>query len=87
MMTWIFNNTNGNVLVAVLIHAMANSANSLFWCCGSSIWHRTGVWWLVAILIVILFGPKNLVRQCLRQKQWEDKDEFSLYPFKDHHIK
>lgn len=63
MMTWIFNNTNGNVLVAVLFHAMANAAGSLFWCCGSSAWHRTGVWLIAVILIVVIFGRKKLIRK------------------------
>ena len=70
MMTWIFNNTNGNVLAAVLFHAMANAASSLFWCCGSSIWHRDGVWWLVTIIIVMIFGSKNLVRQPQEEERY-----------------
>ena len=63
MMTWIFNNTNGNVLVAVLFHAMANAVHGLIWCCGSSVWHRNGVWLIAAILIVLVFGPKNFVQK------------------------
>lgn len=63
MMTWIFNNTKGSVLAAILFHGSANSAGDLIWCCGSSAWHYSGVYLLVAILIVLIFGPRNLVRQ------------------------
>lgn len=62
LMTWIFNNTNGSVLAAILFHGMGNSVGDLIWCCGSSALHYYGVELLAAILIVILFGPKSLVR-------------------------
>jgi hypothetical protein len=62
-MTWIFNNTNGSVLAAILFHGMANSVGDLIWCCGSSAWPLYGVELAAVILIVIIFGPKNLVRQ------------------------
>ena len=58
--TWIFNNTKGSVLAVALFHAMANT--QIFWCCGSSIWSLYGVYLLAAVLIVIVFNPKNLVK-------------------------
>jgi len=58
--TWIFNNTKGSVLAAALLHAMANT--KIFWCCGSSIWHSYGVLLFMIVLIVFVFGAKNLVR-------------------------
>ena len=63
LMTWIFNNTNGSVLAAILFHSMANSVGDLIWCCGSSAWPFYGLELAAVILIVIIFGPKNLVRQ------------------------
>ena len=60
--TWIFNNTNGSLLAAVLFHAMSNATPELIWCC-TSYWHYIGVELLMAILIVIIFSPKNLVRR------------------------
>jgi uncharacterized protein len=61
--TWIFNNTNGSILAVVLFHAMANSASEIVWCCGPSPWYFYGVYLLAGLLIVIIFGPRNLVRQ------------------------
>jgi membrane protease YdiL (CAAX protease family) len=63
LMTWIFNNTKGSVLAAILFHSMANSVGDLIWCCGSSVWPFYGLELAAVILIVIIFGPKNLVRQ------------------------
>jgi membrane protease YdiL (CAAX protease family) len=61
-MTWIFNNTNGSILAAILFHAMWNSAVVLFFCCGGP-WRWDALLLIVVILIVIVFAPKNLVRQ------------------------
>lgn len=62
MMTWIFNNTNGSVLAAMVFHGSANATGgSLFWCCGSSVWHYYGVEVAAAVLLVAVFGPKTLV--------------------------
>jgi hypothetical protein len=60
-MTWIFNNTNGSILAAVLFHGMANSVDALFLYSGSE-WCYNGVRLLVVILIVVVFGSKNLIR-------------------------
>ena len=60
--TWVFNNTNGSILAVVLFHAMANSSPDIVWCC-SSPWYFYGVYLLAGILIVIIFGPRTLVRQ------------------------
>jgi membrane protease YdiL (CAAX protease family) len=62
LMTWIFNNTNGSVLAVILFHGIANSVGDLIWCCGSSVWHFYGVELLAVIIILIIFGAKNLVR-------------------------
>jgi membrane protease YdiL (CAAX protease family) len=61
--TWIFNNTNGSVLAVVLFHAA--TTNGLIDCC-SVPWGMeliVGVTLLAAILIVAVFGPKDLVRR------------------------
>jgi membrane protease YdiL (CAAX protease family) len=54
---WIFNNTNGNVLAMVLFHATTEL--SLF----AVDYTYFGILLVAAILIVVIFGAKNLVRQ------------------------
>ena len=61
--TWVFNNTNVSILAVVLFHAMANSSGEIVWCCGSSPWYFYGVYLFAGILIVIIFGPRTLVRR------------------------
>jgi len=64
MMTWIFNNTNGSVLAVMVFHGSANATGgSLFWCCGSSLWHYRGVEVVAAVLLIAIFGPTELVRR------------------------
>jgi membrane protease YdiL (CAAX protease family) len=63
LMTWIFNNTNGSVLAAVLFHTMMNTGIIGM----GSVWYYQGVLLLAVILIVIIFGPRNLVRQRLKE--------------------
>jgi len=64
LMTWIFNNTNGSILAAVLFHAMMNTG---FIVIGSSIWQYLGVLLLAVLLIMIIFGPRNMVRQQIKE--------------------
>jgi len=60
--TWVFNNTNGSILAVAIFHAMVNTSGDILWCCGPSPWHLYGVYLLAGILIVIIFGQKNLMR-------------------------
>jgi hypothetical protein len=57
-MTWIFNNTRGSVLAASLLHGMANTG--IFWF--QLDWRYYVIELIAVILIVIIFGQKNLVR-------------------------
>jgi membrane protease YdiL (CAAX protease family) len=59
LMTWVFNNTKGSVLSAVLIHAMANTG--IIWALMD--WRYYGIELLAVILIVIIFGSRNLAKQ------------------------
>ncbi len=61
--TWVFNNTNGSILAVVLFHAMANSSGEIVWSGGSSPWFFYGVSLVAGILIVIIFGPRTLMRR------------------------
>lgn len=57
--TWIFNNTKGNILALVLFHASTSYGGFV----NLDIWTYIGVMLIAAILIVVIFDPKNLVRQ------------------------
>lgn len=59
--TWIFNNTNGNLLAAMLFHGMGNTQSDIIWCC-SSLAHIYWVYGLAALLVVVIFGPNTLTR-------------------------
>jgi len=59
VITWIFNNTKGSVLAVSLFHGMINTGT--FWF--HMDWRFYVIELLVVILIVIIFGPKNMVRQ------------------------
>lgn len=59
LITWIFNNTHGSVLAASLFHGMINTGT--FWF--QLDWRFYVIELLAVILIVIIFGPKTLVRQ------------------------
>jgi membrane protease YdiL (CAAX protease family) len=56
--TWIYNNTNGNILAVVLFHATTNYG--IF---ALNIWVYNGLLLITAILIVAIFGSKDLVMQ------------------------
>ena len=58
LMTWIFNNTKGSVLAVSLFHGMVNTGT--FWF--QLDWRYYVIGLLAVILVVIFFGPRDLVR-------------------------
>ena len=65
--TWIFNNTKGSVLAAVIFHATMNSSIVIL-PTYASLWYYYGILLLATILIGTIFGPKNFVRQQPEEK-------------------
>jgi uncharacterized protein len=61
--TWIFNNTKGSVLAAALLHASSNTAIIVL----TSLWHYYIVLGLTVLLIVLIYGPKDLVRNAVEK--------------------
>ena len=60
---WLFNNTRGSILGPILAHTMSNSIGALIGIPDSFFTYLNWILLLAVILVVILFGAKNLVRQ------------------------
>lgn len=60
--TWLFNNSKGSVLIAALFHATANYSMFIL-PTQASLWYYMAIMLLTIILIVRVFGSKNLVRK------------------------
>ena len=71
--TWVFNNTNGSVLIAMLMHNMHNVISGYFSAMFSGAdWVRQGwllvaLWCAVAAIVVVVNGPEHLSRKYTRQ--------------------
>lgn len=66
VMTWLFNNTQGSLLIAYLYHAAVNTWTSEIF--RSTSIDGTLLTVAVAVLVVIIFGPARLIRKPLRQQ-------------------
>ena len=73
VLTWVFNNTNGSVLIAMLMHNMHNVSGGYFSAMFSGAdWVRQGwllvaLWCAVAAIVVVVNGPEHLSRKYTRQ--------------------
>jgi uncharacterized protein len=67
LQTWFFNNTKGSVLAAALFHATMNASFIILPTLDSG-WYYFGLLFLAIILIVVIFGPKNFVREPAKDK-------------------
>jgi len=54
---WLFNNTRGSLLFITLFHAMSNTVGTFLG------WENIAVSYLVAAVLVLVFGARNLSRQ------------------------
>jgi uncharacterized protein len=73
VLTWVFNNTNGSVLIAMLMHNIHNVIGGYFSAMFSGAdWVRQGwllvaLWCAVAAIVVVVNGPEHLSRKYTRQ--------------------
>src|SRR5215211_3828074 len=73
---WLFNNANGSVLIVMLFHNMNNSFSSGFvgqmFSGADSVnqaWLRLALWCVVAIVVVVVYGPQHLSRKHRKQEE------------------
>ena len=75
VLTWVFNNSNGSVLIVMLLHAMNNTISGSFFSPMFSgadsvrqSWLLAALWWAVAIVVVVATGPEQLSRKHSKQE-------------------
>jgi uncharacterized protein len=75
--TWLFNNSRGSVLLAMLMHAMNNTISGSFFgpmfSGADSVrqgWFYAALWCAVAVVLIVVYGPQHLSRT--HHKQEED---------------
>ena len=81
---WVFSNASGSVLIVMLMHAMNNTISGNFFgpmfSGADSVrqsWLLAAVWCVVAIVVVIVAGPKHLSR---KHKKQEEREEGAAQP-------
>ncbi len=77
---WVFNNTNGSVLILMVMHAMNNTISGSFISpmfsgadSARQAWLFAALWCAVAIVVVVWAGPKHLSREHRKQEEGAEK--------------
>jgi uncharacterized protein len=72
---WLFNNTLGSVLLAMMMHAMSNTIGGSFasqmFSGADSVnlaWLRGALWCVVAIVLILVYGSQHLSRKHHKQE-------------------
>ena len=61
--TWVYNHTRGSLLIAFLLHWSCNVGPNMFQVAqGNPFLLQVALWWVVALVIVAVYGPRRLVR-------------------------
>ncbi len=76
LLTWIFNNTKGSILLAILFHAANNITYNVLPKLFPEV-HAVGIWntivpWMVVLLVIIYFGPTHLSKNPKNMPQWSN---------------
>src|SRR5829696_6869726 len=73
--TWVFNNTRGSVLLAMLMHATNNTISGGFFGpmfsgadSARDAWLFAALWCATAVVVVIVYGPQHLSREHRKQE-------------------
>jgi uncharacterized protein len=76
---WLYNNTRGSVLLAMLMHTMSNTISGEFVSqmfsgtdSVNQAWLRGALWCVVALVVVIVAGPAHLSRKHHKQEEREE---------------
>jgi uncharacterized protein len=75
VISWVYNNTQGSVLLAVLIHTSHNAIEGFFGGMFSGedlvrlYWMLAGVWIVAAVVVIIVSGPADLSRRYRKQEE------------------
>ena len=84
---WVFNNTNGSVLILMLMHAMNNTISGSFispmFSGTDSVrqaWLFAALWCAVAIVVVVVYGPQHLSRKHRKQEEVAEKPSSTTPP-------
>lgn len=77
LVTWLFNNTRGSILFAYLFHAAANTWPGIFASSspgGSIFWMHAAVLSVVAVIVVMSYGPARLSRRSAAEQKYTIED-------------
>jgi uncharacterized protein len=73
---WVFNNAKGSVLIIMLMHAANNAVSGSFFSPMFSgadsvreAWLLALVWWVAAVLVIVISGPTNFSRKYQKQEE------------------
>jgi membrane protease YdiL (CAAX protease family) len=63
LLTWLYNNTKASLLPVILFHALLNAQVFPTWENPMSAWMFVSIWTLVTVAVIVIWGPRELVRR------------------------